>query len=844
MKKKPKVLLLGWDGADWKIIGPLMAKGQMPALKRVIERGVYGNMGTMNPPYSPMLWSSVATGKTPEKHGVLGFIELLPNMKGIRPVTVHSRKAKAIWNILHHKGYKSNLVGWWPSHPAEPINGVVVSDKFHTIVNDGDTKKEDAVIKGAVYPESLTEVLKDLRMSPFEVTDAHILPFIPKASQINQNEDRHLVSFAKVLSENVSVHCAATNLMRTTEWDFMGVYYNAIDHFCHTFMKFHPPRLKAIPEKYFEIYKDVVSNAYRFQDMMLDRMLDLIDDDTTVIIMSDHGYESGHRRILKMPKYPAAPSLEHRNFGIFVASGPEIKQKEKVYGLSLIDIGPTILHMFGLPVGKDMDGNVALDLFKDPKKPTYIDSWEKVAGDFGQHDSLHDTDQLSDQEAMEQLIELGYIERPDEKIETAILKTKCDLKFNLARVYSGKKEYDKAKPILLELIKEPEPIDTIPYYMELLSIALDTEEYDEAEAYLNKLRSLNPEFEKRTYFSESRILLGKGRVNAALKLLEKAKENKPGAQVWTQVGKIYLQTGDFKDAKEAFQRALDFEIDNARVHQLLATALVRLGHYEEAAEHALTSIELIKYFPEAHAILGEALTKMGDLENAKKAYEMVAKLRPRKDARTEKALENLEEKIAMPAELRDKTTFAYRKEQIVVVSGLPRSGTSLMMQMLDAGGLDILTDENRKADESNPKGYYEYNPVMRIHKDNSWLHLGKDKAVKIVAPLLQHIDPQYRYKVIFMKRDLHEIIKSQQKMVGKDPEALPMRLLESYTKLLSMVNIWKEKEPSVELLYVDYKEVLSNPSKVLSKIAQFIGKDLDTTAMQQCIDPSLYRNRV
>ncbi|MCH7524871.1 MAG: alkaline phosphatase family protein [Bacteroidetes bacterium] len=128
-----KVLLIGWDAADWKIIGPLMAKGEMPALKKLIDKGVYGNMSTMNPPYSPMLWSTVATGKTPDKHGVLGFIELLPNMKGIRPVTVTSRKAKAIWNILHNQGYKSNIVGWWPSHPAEPINGVVVTDKFQKV---------------------------------------------------------------------------------------------------------------------------------------------------------------------------------------------------------------------------------------------------------------------------------------------------------------------------------------------------------------------------------------------------------------------------------------------------------------------------------------------------------------------------------------------------------------------------------------------------------------------------------------------------------------------------------------------------------------------------------------
>jgi predicted AlkP superfamily phosphohydrolase/phosphomutase len=519
----------------------LIAKGQMPALKKLISKGVHGNISTMNPPYSPMLWSSVATGKTPDKHGVLGFIEIMPNMKGIRPVTVTSRKAKAIWNILHHEGYKSNLVGWWPSHPAEPVNGVVVSDKFQKVQMN--PKAKNSIPKGTIHPESFMKELGDLRMFPHEITEAHILPFFPKAKDIDQDKDRHLQSFAKIMAENTTVHCAATNVMRNTEWDFMGVYYDLIDHFCHAFMKFHPPKQNAIPQDLFDMYKDAVVGSYRYQDMMLGRVMDLVDEDTTIIVMSDHGFESGHKRILKMPKYPAAPALEHRQFGIFVAAGPNIKKNEKVFGLGLIDIAPTILHMYDLPVGKDMDGNVALDIFEKPAKPKYIDSWEQVGGDFGQHEIDHKGDQISDQETMEQLIELGYIERPDEKIETAIIKTKCDLKHNLARVYLGKKDYDSARELLMELVnyeypvyegkdikeedkdkKRPEHapkigepvVDVIPYYLDLLTISLVVNDFEKAEEYLNELRTRDKKFEINTYFAESKILLGRGRVNQAL----------------------------------------------------------------------------------------------------------------------------------------------------------------------------------------------------------------------------------------------------------------------------------------------------------------------------------------
>src|SRR5690606_26780407 len=373
----------------------------------------------------------------------------------------------------------------------------------------------------AIHPKKFTQKIRDLRLRPYEVTGQHVLPFVPLAAQIDQEKDQSLSTFSKIFAENVSVHAAATYTMANTEWDFMAVYYDLIDHFCHAFMKYHPPRLKEVPPRHYELYKDVVIGAYKFQDMMLGRMLDLMDDDTTVIVMSDHGYESGVNRILEMPKYPAAPALEHRQFGMFAAMGPNIKKNEKIFGLSLIDVAPTILHHFGLPIGEDMDGKVALDIFKNSNEIKYVKSWDDEPGDFGELKKERETDQLSDNETMEQLIELGYIERPDGKIEDAIFKTRCDLKHNLARVFLGKKDYERAREILLELIEEPDPIDVIPFYMDLLTIELKFSNFEKAEEYLNKLRSLDGEFILTTYFAESQILLGKGDVNGALSLLNK-----------------------------------------------------------------------------------------------------------------------------------------------------------------------------------------------------------------------------------------------------------------------------------------------------------------------------------
>ena len=119
-----RLLLVGWDAADWKVIDPLLAAGQMPHLARIIEGGVRGNIATISPPLSPMVWTSIATGKRPYKHGIHGFTEPTEDGLGVRPISNLGRKCKTFWNILHQHGKRSIVVGWWPSHPAEPIRGL------------------------------------------------------------------------------------------------------------------------------------------------------------------------------------------------------------------------------------------------------------------------------------------------------------------------------------------------------------------------------------------------------------------------------------------------------------------------------------------------------------------------------------------------------------------------------------------------------------------------------------------------------------------------------------------------------------------------------------------------
>ena len=488
-----------------------------------------------------------------------------------------------------------------------------------------------------------------------------------------------------------------------------------------------------------------------------------------------------------------------------------------------------------------MDGKVILDIFKETQEPAYIESWDKEPGDFGDLKVTTQTDALSDAETMEQLVELGYVDKLDEKFEVAIKKTRIDLKHNLARVYLGKKDFSSSKKLLLELLEETPPTDLAPFYMNLISIAVLEKEFVLAKEYLQKVKDSKTEINYNLDLTESYILSEIGRPKEALAILDKS--TAVSGQILYKKATLNFVLGNLDIATQQLEKAIEKEPEKATYYTLMAEILLNKQEYEEAAEYALTSIEIVKYFPKAHLLLGQALENLGDLENAKVAYEMANSLKPKEFHKAKQSLDNIIKKVELDIDYTAEVSNVYQENQVTIVSGLPRSGTSLMMQMLDKGGVDILQDQLREADISNPKGYYEYKPVMSLYKDNTWLSKGQDKAVKVVAPLLKYLDSTLRYKIIFMRRDLNEIIQSQQKMIGKSEQEFPVTLYNKYQKLLANVTLWDKSEPGVEILYVNYTDVLENPASELARIEKFLGVAVDKQEMINCVDVSLYRNR-
>lgn len=924
-----RLLLIGWDAADWKVISRLVDEGKMPNLERLISRGVMANLATMYPALSPMLWTSIATGKHAWKHGVHGFAEPTPDGKGVRPISGTSRTTKAVWNILNQQNYKCHVVGWWPSNPVDQLDGVTVSNLYQKPPEN--LSDPWPMLPGTVHPPELRKTLAGLRVHPHEFDGDTLLPFVPNAESIDQQSDRRLLSVAKILAECSSVHAAATHVMQTEPWDFMAVYHDAIDHFCHGFMKYHPPRLDWIDENDFEMYKDVVTTAYRFHDMMLGSMLDLIDDQTTVMLISDHGFHSDHLRPRQFSNQPAGPADEHRDHGIFVAAGPGIKQDELVFGAGLLDIAPTILSAYGLPVGRDMDGQVLKTVFEDSPDVSFVDSWDNIEGNDGRTIAIESNDSVSERETLKQLADLGYIDQPDSGQENTVDKTVRELRFNLAQAYRGgdrlpealeileelwerwpfehrfgvqmfdillkMKKTNRARTVLDLILKRKEQqIPLAQKELDELIEELEEAELDgEAEAKsakrangkkLTKLKRQAKNNPRTIAWLEGRLLAAEGRHVEAIARLESARgvQTTNRSSLILAIADSYLALRKWEKADATYREVIKLDPTNSTARLGIAQAALPRRQYKTTLKQSLASIGLLYHRPRAHYLCALALDKLGRPDKAAKTLAIALQQRPnfpkahalmsrlysrsldRPDLAAQhatKAVEAKRRRIAHrfegkpannkpldPARVAGLGSLGAATKNvinpmsaIVVVSGLPRSGTSMMMQMLEAGGMDLMVDDHRPADLNNVNGYQEFDPVKSLMKNNTWLNTARNRAVKVVAPLIPHLDAALTYRIVFMERPLTEVIASQKRMLkklGKRGASLSeTRLAAVFEQHVAAARQFIESNPQVTALSVDYGTVLTNPKFAAEQVSQFLNLDFDIEAMERAVNPLL-----
>lgn len=842
------------------------------------------DLATLEPVLSPMLWNSIATGKRADAHGILGFTEVSPT--GIvRPVTSTSRTAKALWNILSQEGLRTNVVGWFGSHPAEPIRGVCVSDAYARGLRD--EPGSGPLMPGTVHPERLRETLSGLRVRPSEIDSAIVRHFVPQAAGIDLSKPNLLPILCKVLAECFTTHAAATHIMAHEPWDFMAVYYIGIDHFSHSFMNFHPPKPDWIPAEQFELYRDVVSSGYRLMDLFLARLLELAGPDTNVVVLSDHGFHSDRLRPRHIPHIPAGPCEQHRRLGILAMQGAGIRRDERIYGVNLLDIAPTVLAIYGLPAGEDMPGRVLTEAFESPPELARIPSWEQVEGESGMpaHEAA-----ISEEDAdllLAQFVALGYIDEPTADRARAAAECNRERQWNLARVYMSTWRFAEALPLLETICNEaPRRGD---FALSLADCQRRLGLFEEAAATAERAIADNAET-PGGQFVLGNIALERGDVRQALEhfsAAERAGSDIP--ELPLNIGFAYLKLRRWNDARRAFKSALALDPHSPPAHRGMGVARLRRRHFQSAIDSLLTSIAFKHDAPQSHYWLGVCLARTGEMPRAIQAFQTALSFQPplraahrwlaailpdpdkaafhrtaaREALRQSHERERRIETIRQEARHRAIDRADTRRERVDtnglrpamsepgmtlnIVSGLPRSGTSLMMQMLFAAGVPVMTDAERQPDADNPDGYFEWEEIRKVGRDPGMLRKAEGRTIKVISMLLPALPATNRYRVIFMDRPVGEIAASQRKMLlhrgaevtGADPERIVRALSRHRERILEGL----KRSAQFEVLVVDYPGLVREPERWVPRITEFLANVPEPSRMYDAIRPALYRNR-
>jgi len=617
-----RVLLIGWDAADWQMIQPLMQQGLMPTLQSLLARAASGNLASMQPMLSPILWNSIATGRRADAHGVLGFTEPVPDGPGVRPVMSTSRRCKALWNILTQQSMASKVVGWYASHPAEPIRGAMVSNQMAFGRDEGPLAP---LPRGSVHPAEMADALSECRVHPSEIDASAILPFIPDAARVAELPSNRIPKLQDMLAQTASVHAMALRLMERDDWDLTAIYYEGIDRFGHEFMEFHPPKMAHVSEADFEAYRHCMTGIYRFHDMLLEALLDAAGTRTSVLLVSDHGYWCDGRRPDPSVAEPG-PAEWHRPYGVFVAAGPGIRAGARVHGAGLLDIAPTVLTLLGLPAAADMPGRVLVEALDGVEAPARIDSWESVPGECGMHPADMRVDPADARAALDQLVALGYVAPLSDDEDRAQRDTASCNQFNLAQSCADARKHLQAIAAL-DALEEGARMAP-PAMLLRAQCLLALGDAARARMALERIPTARDTPSALTVL-RAMIDLHEGRADAAIEGLRLACDlPRPPRGSHAILAQALVASGRLQEAEPVIRDALDEEPEDAQVLCARAQMMLARGDTDGAIADGLAAASLAMGDPRVHLLLGRAFAAAGSRADAEQALAACIALAP------------------------------------------------------------------------------------------------------------------------------------------------------------------------------------------------------------------------
>ncbi|MFN9625267.1 MAG: tetratricopeptide repeat protein, partial [Planctomycetota bacterium] len=629
---------------------------------------------------------------------------------------------------------------------------------------------------------------------------------------------------------------------------------------------------------------DGVNSPYRVTDLMLTRLVDLAGPDAGVLVISDHGFHSDHLRPRFVPNIPAGIVAWHRPFGIIAGSGHGFPTHgQSIFGAGLQDVAPTILQWFGIPRAKDMMGRVLADALLNPNKLEEVETYENrdAAEPKASCFELKDHDRRA---MLEHFVDLGYIEELPSDAQAACEQTTNENRWQLAcsLLHSGR--YEEALP-LLEQAHDANPMrpdiaqrlahcqlhfgladqatvtiessiagfqDANAVSMIRAQIANQKGDYSQAIQLLDEVRLQMPNYPglreqlARTYLHLRRWDLAETLAN---EIIESDPSN---AQAWAILSRCQLHRNDHTGCIDSALEAIHLNFSSPMAHVNLGIALARTHKYSKAVTAFRNAIKLAPANIPPYRFLSHVYSRMGMHEESIQWMNQARQMRQELDAETRKTIQRVKQSAQERAVERSNRPKkpAFRELEpldLLLVSGLPRSGTSLMMQILQAGGVPLLTDGKRTADEDNPEGYWEWEAIKGIARNPEILSHAQGKAVKVISALIDSLPRMHTYRILYMVRPIEEIIASQYKMLERKGITSKYDLKEIAT--LQQQHSLRVRESlkrfdQVKLLEVSYPELISCPDRTLSSIAAFLGGVFRMGPnVYECIKPSLYRQR-
>ncbi|HER44285.1 MAG TPA: tetratricopeptide repeat protein [Candidatus Eisenbacteria bacterium] len=550
-----RIVFIGVDGGDWKTIDPMMEEGLLPNFRRFVEEGATGPLRSMEPMLSPLLWTTMATGKLPEEHGILNFTEVDPESGEKIPVTRLSRKVDAFWNMMSEYGRTVDIIGWLATYPAERINGVMVSDRTGYLAF-ASTGPSDAP-SGAIFPEERRGEIMELVVEGKEVSYGEMKGFMhigeaefERCRSNTFDPDNPVNNMILIYAAAKSYRNVTLHLLEKGQPDFLAVYFEFIDAVGHLFMPYAPPRMEGVSEEDYERFKDAIREAYIYQDRLIGEIMAASGPGTVFMFASDHGFKSGDSRLKAGAGITGGHASEwHQIDGIVGLLGDGIRRGCAIEDASVIDIAPTILALAGFPKILDMPGKAIEEAFdgalREALDRNSVSTLERTRPDEAQGRSLGEADEAM----MKKLEALGYL-TPDNPMALN----------NLGLRYQKEGEHEKA----IEQFEKA--LEIQPNYaaaLNNLGISYGSlGRLDEAERSFERAIEADPK-DISAMNNLAVICLRTQRLNEARQYAQKALEIEPQyASAHFTLGSIYATAGQLAQAEKEFEAALRIEPGN------------------------------------------------------------------------------------------------------------------------------------------------------------------------------------------------------------------------------------------------------------------------------------------